>query len=125
MSTTLGKWLTLFITLTIMFTPILAYIDSMHREAVEVVLQEGAKKAAIEGYFTPGIIDDMKQELVDRYNFDESTINITATDTLQQRENHLAATIEVPRGPIFLFNVFNNGPDTIKKSTTIMSEYIN
>ncbi|MCM3443570.1 MULTISPECIES: hypothetical protein [Metabacillus] len=124
MSTTLAKWMTLIITANIMFAPILAYLDSLHREAVEVVLQEGAKKAAIEGRFTDTLINEMKQELVDNYNFDADKITITATKNLTYRENFIEATIEVPRGPIFIFEIFNNGPSTIKKSTKILSEYI-
>ncbi|MCM3441391.1 hypothetical protein ACUIJN_17335 [Metabacillus halosaccharovorans] len=124
MSGVLAKWMTLIIAANIMFAPILSYIDSLHREAVEVVLQESAKKAAIEGRFTPTIINEMKRELVDNYNFDSSKIVISATTSLTYRENYLTASIEVPRGPIFLFEIFNSGPKTIKKNTKILSEYI-
>ncbi|MBF0706732.1 hypothetical protein IQ283_08940 (plasmid) [Alkalihalobacillus hwajinpoensis] len=124
MSTTLAKWMTLIIMANIMFAPILAYIDSLHREAVEVVLQEGAKKAAIEGRFTNELVDDMKQELVDNYNFEEDKIIIDATQTLKTRNEYIEASIEVPRGIIFIFNIFNSGPDKIKKNTKVMSEYI-
>lgn len=44
MSEVIGKWLTVSIAIIIMFTPILGYLDSLHREAVEVTLTEGAKK---------------------------------------------------------------------------------
>ncbi|MDO6657430.1 hypothetical protein [Anaerobacillus sp. 1_MG-2023] len=124
MSTTLAKWMTLIIMANIMFAPILAYIDSLHREAIEVVLQEGAKKAAIEGRFTNELVDDMKQELVDNYNFEEDKIIINATQTLKTRNEYLEASIEVPRGIIFIFDIFNPGPDKIKKNTKVMSEYI-
>lgn len=124
MSTALAKWMTFIITANIMFAPILAYIDSLHREAVEVVLQEGAKKAAIEGRFTDAIINEMKQDLVSHYNFDEDKITITATKTLRYRQEYLDARIEVPRGPIFLLNIFNQGPNTIEKETRVMSEYL-
>lgn len=124
MSTVLAKWMTLIITANIMFAPILSYIDSLHREAVEVVLQEGAKKAAIEGRFTNIIVNDMKQELVDHYYFDASQIIINGTSSLTYRNNYIEASIEVPRGPIFLFEIFNNGPNSFKKETKILSEYI-
>lgn len=124
MSSTLGKWMTLIIMANIMFAPILAYIDSLHREAVEVVLQEGAKKAAIEGRFTNNIINEMEQELVDHYNFDKDKIVINATTSLTNRNEYIEASIEVPRGIIFVFNIFNPGPKTIKKNTKVMSEYI-
>ncbi|MDE3840990.1 hypothetical protein C0966_17135 (plasmid) [Bacillus methanolicus] len=125
MSKTLGEWMTLFIVINIMFAPILTYIDSLHREAVEVVLTEGAKKAAIEGYFTPEIIDDMKDTLVTKYNFDETKITIEATMTPTPRNEFIEASIEVPRGFIFIVDIFNQGPDTFKKETKVLSEYIN
>lgn len=124
MSEALAKWMSFIITANIMFAPILGYIDSLHREAVEIVLHEGAKKAAIEGRFTDEIINDMKQELISHYNFDGDNITITATKSLHYREEYIDASIEVPRGPIFILNIFNQGPSTIKKETRIMSEYL-
>jgi len=117
--------MTLFIVINIMFAPILAYLDSLHREAVEVVLTEGAKKASIEGRFTPAIIDEMKDTLVDRYNFDESKIKVTATQSLTPRNQYIEASIEAPRSFIFILDIFNQGPSTFKKETKILSEYIN
>lgn len=125
MSKTLGEWMTLFIVINIMFAPILAYLDSLHREAVEVVLTEGAKKAAIEGRFTPEIVQDMSDTLVERYNFDETKINIEATQSLTPRNQYLEASIEVPRSFIFILDIFNQGPSTFTKETKILSEYIN
>jgi hypothetical protein len=125
MSTTIGKWLTISIAICIMFSPILAYLDSLHREAVEVVLTEGAKKASIEGYFTPAIIQEMKDTLVNNYNFSEGDIVITATTTLTPRNENIEASIKVPRGILFVLDLFNQGPSHIEKHTKILSEYIN
>lgn len=116
--------MTIFLAINIMFAPILAYLDSLHREAVEVVLTEGAKKASIEGSFTPVIIQEMKDTLVEHYNFDSDKIVISATETLTQRNEYLEASIEVPRTFIFIVNIFNQGPNTFKKETKILSEYI-
>lgn len=125
MAKALAEWMTIFIAVNIMFAPILAYIDSLNREAVEVVLAEGAKQASIEGSFTPSIVDDMKQTLVEDYNFNESKINITATQTLTPRNEYLEASIQVPRTFIFILDIFNQGPSTITKHTKILSEYVN
>lgn len=124
MSKVLGEWMTLFIVINIMFAPILAYLDSLHREAVEVVLAEGAKKAAIVGHFSDDIIQEMEDMLVEHYNFDRSKIKIEATQTLTSRYDYLEASIEIPRGIIFLLDIFNQGPRTIKKNIRIMSEYV-
>ncbi|MEK3992663.1 hypothetical protein [Robertmurraya sp. FSL R5-0851] len=125
MSKTLGEWMTLFIAINIMFAPILTYVDSLHREAVEVVLTEGAKKASIEGRFTPEIINEMNSTLVDNYNFDSDKITISATQTLTPRNQYLTASIEAPRGFIFILDIFDPAPSTFKKETKILSEYIN
>lgn len=129
MSTTLGKWMTLIISITIMFTPILAYVDSMHREAIEITLLEGAKKVALEGYLTETIKDSMMEELATRYNFDRDEIVLEQVTpgalTPHGRGTPITLRISVDRVPIFLFDIFNNGPTKTIKETTIMSEYIN
>lgn len=125
MSATIGKWLTISIAISIMFTPILAYLDSLHREAVEVTLTEGAKKAAVEGYFTPAIIQEMRDTLVNKYNFDASNIEITATTTPTPRGQYIEAMIRVPRGILFVLDLFNQGPTHIEKHTKVLSESVN
>ncbi|MCA1064435.1 hypothetical protein QTG56_22740 (plasmid) [Rossellomorea sp. AcN35-11] len=124
MSKALGQWMTLFIVINFLFAPILAYKVSLEKEAIEVVLNEGAKKAAIEGRFTTAIIDEMEQTLVNNYNFDPTKINITATTALTYRQDYLTASIEVPKSIIFILDIFNQGPTTIKKDIKIMSEYV-
>ncbi|MBU8908053.1 hypothetical protein [Desertibacillus haloalkaliphilus] len=131
MSTTLAKWLSAIIAITVMFTPILAYLDSLHRAAVEEVLHEYSKRAAVEGYFTDEMIDDMKDTLSTRYNFDENEIEIVATNTRVYRpsphdslENHMIeAEIKVPSTPIFIFDLFNSDLE-ISKDIRVISEYI-
>ncbi|KYD21377.1 MULTISPECIES: hypothetical protein [Bacillales] len=124
MSKVLGEWMTLIIVINIMFAPILSYLDSLHREAVEVVLSEGARKAAVEGRFTDEIIDDMVGKLVEKYNFDEDKIHVEATTTVTPRAEYIEATITAPRSFIFVLNIFNQGPREFKKSIRVMSEYI-
>lgn len=125
MAAVLQKWMTIILVANFMFAPILAYIDSLHREAVEVVLHEGAKKAAIEGRFTDAIVNDMRSELVNNYNFDSEKVEINAAKSLTYRNEYIDASIEVPRGPIFLFEIFIPGPKSIQKNTRVLSEYIN
>jgi hypothetical protein len=125
MSTVLSKWMTLFLALTIIFTPLFLYRDSLHREVIDMVIHQGLKEASIRGYFTDEIIADMKDTLVNDYNFQESTIEITATQTLQQRGDYIEISLSVPRGPIFIINLFNQGPNKITRPGKIMSEFIN
>jgi hypothetical protein len=126
MNTTLAKWMTAILTITFMTTPILMYIESMQREIVEVTLNEAAKKASVEGYFTYDILEGIRTTLTETYNFDPNNITIEATEDFQPRNDYIEATITVPRSPIFLFEgVFNSGPTTMTKRVRVMSEAIN
>jgi hypothetical protein len=125
MSTVLAKWMTLYLAITIIFTPILAYLDSLHKKVVENVVHQGLKEASIQGHFTDAIIADMKDTLVNDYNFQESTIEITATRDLKPRGEYIEISLSVPRGPIFVLDIFNQGPTKINSQEKIMSEYIN
>lgn len=125
MSTVLSKWMTIFLALTIMFTPLFVYLDSLHRSVVDTVMQQGLKEASIKGHFTPEILADMRATLVNDYNFEDTTIEIYAQEALTQRGDYIWVEIVVPRGPIFILNLFNQGPDTISRQGKIMSEYIN
>lgn len=124
MSKALGMWMTLFLVINFMFTPILSYKESLEREAVEVVLNEGARKAAIEGRFTPEIIDEMKSTLVNDYNFKKSSITFKGKQSLTSRNQYITGSIEVPRGYIFVLDIFNQGPDKFKKDIKVLSEHI-
>lgn len=125
MSTTLAKWMTLFIAVTIMFTPILAYLDGLHREAVDMVLYQGMKDASVEGQLTPIIMDEMRNQLITQYNFDpDSIIDISGTTGVVPRGAFIEGEITVKRTPLFVVNIFNQGSATYKRPFTIMSEYI-
>lgn len=124
MSSVLGKWMTIVIAITVMFTPLLAYLDSLHRNAVDTVLLEASKKAAIEGRYTQAIKEDMRKQLVENYNFERDAIEIDADSTLKQRNEYIEASITVPRGPIFILDLFNQGPDRIQRSVRVLSEYV-
>jgi hypothetical protein len=124
MSTVLSKWMTLFLALTILFTPLFVYLDSLHREVVDTVLHQSLKEASIAGYYTPEIIQDIKDTLVNDYKFVEDDITIRATTSLKQRGEYIDISLSVPRGPIFILNLFNQGPDRIERTASIMSEHI-
>lgn len=125
MSTVLAKWMTIFLSLTIIFTPLFVYIDSLHREVVDMVLQKGMKEASVQGYLSPTISNKMKDTLVNDFKFDRNEIVITSPQTTpQNRGGSIEVQIKVPRGPLFILNLFNQGPSHITRKATIMSEYI-
>jgi hypothetical protein len=125
MNTVLTKWMTLFISITIMFTPILMYFDSYNKSAVDQVLQQGLKEASIEGAFTEDIENKMIGKLTSTYNFDINSItDVSGTPGTVPRGGFITAEITVKRSPIFIINIFNNGSNTYTKNGTIMSESI-
>lgn len=124
MSTTLARFLTLMIELCIIFTPILGYVDSLNNAAVEDALNAAAKEASIKGEFSSDIINTMKDNLSTEYNFDKSQIVFTGTETPTPRGQYIQGTITVPRGIIFVLDIFNQGPKTITKKVQIMSEHL-
>lgn len=124
MSSVLAKWMNLFLVATIMFTPILVYIDSLHRDVVDTVLQQGLNDASVKGYVDDQIKTNIVRTLVDDYNFYEPSIVVTGTAAPQDRGKPITLTIQVPRGPIFLLNIFNQGSDKIERTATVLSEYV-
>lgn len=125
MSTVLAKWMTLFLSVTIVFTPLFVYIDSLHREVVDLVLHQGLKEASIQGYFSSEITNKMKDTLENDYKFERDEIVITTSHTSpQDRGEYIEIQIQVPRGALYIINLFNQGPDHITRKAQIMSEYI-
>lgn len=125
MSSTLAKWMSLFIMVTIMFTPLLAYLDSLHREAVDQVVYQAMKEASIKGYVSPEIKTAIRDQLVTDYNFaDNSILTVEGTSAIVPRGGYVEVTVIVKRTPIFVINILNQGSSTYKRTFTIMSEYI-
>ncbi|KAA6446916.1 hypothetical protein [Bacillus swezeyi] len=124
MATALAKWMTILLSINIMFAPLLSNVDGLQREAVEVVLTEGAKKASVEGRFTNEIINEMKSNLAEKYSFNKEDISISSTSGLKGRGEYIEASITVPRTRIFVIDMFVKEPAHFTKSTKIMSEYL-
>lgn len=125
MNEVLVKWMTLFMALTIMFTPMLMYFDGYHKSAVDQVMHQAMKEASISGSFSTDIITKMETTLVDKYNFDpDSIVEIKGTIGSVPRGGFIDAEITVKRNPIFIINIFNQGSNTYTRPSTIMSESI-
>jgi|SRR5690625_111387 len=129
MAKIIGTWMILFMELVLMFTPIMFYIDGMHKEAAAVVLEEGAKKASIVGEVTPENIRDMKNEMASTYNYDRDDIKIRQTDGVGnqrvERGEYIGLEMEVPRDRILALDIFAPGAlnETFTQRVKIMSEY--
>lgn len=122
MSTTLAKWMTLFLSVTIMFTPLLAYLDGLHRSAADQVLLEGLKEASIVGSMTTDILEEMELTLIEKYNFSPNNIDVKGTLGHVSRGGEIEAEIKIKRTPLFVINIFNQGSPTYTARQSIMSE---
>ncbi len=122
MSATLAKWMTLFLSVTIMFTPLLAYLDGLHRKAADQVLLQGLKEASIVGNMTDDIIEKMETTLTEQYNFSPSNIDVQGTLGHVPRGGVLEGEITIKRTPLFVINIFNQGSPTYTARMSIMSE---
>jgi len=131
-NTTLAKWMSIILAATFMFTPLLAYADSLHQSAVREVVYEAAKAASIEGRFTDEIVEQMEETLSDHYNFDLDKVEIEVTQSLTYRPalndtltdaDYLKATVTFPAIPVF-FILFPNDDREHKVHVEILSEYI-
>lgn len=122
MKTALSKWMTIFISVTIMFTPLLAWFNSLNKQSVDISLHQALKKSSIEGYF---LVSEVETMLIDEYNFDpDSIVEIKGTTSRVKRGEYIDAEITIKNTPIFVINLFNQGPETYTKKSRIMSEYL-
>ncbi len=125
MNTVLTKWMTLYIALTIMFTPMLLFSDSHHKAAVDLVLHQAMKEASIAGQFSSDIIASVESTLINDYNFDpNSIVEIKGTLGSVPRGGFIDAEITVKRNPIFIIKIFNQSSDTYTRPSRIMSESV-
>ncbi|MBG9587682.1 hypothetical protein [Cytobacillus firmus] len=111
--------------------PVLNYMEETRGKAVEITVQRATEKAAIDGYYTPEILLEMKKKL-NSIGYQDTEIEIDATQSVTLRGEYVEATIKVPNKYYFLLfkPLFLSDDDYSKdlyhvRSATRMSEYIN
>lgn len=112
-------WLVLFMTMQ----PILSSIDYFLDLHVRSITAYIAEKAAPEGMVTSQLRDEAI-ELLTAVGFRESDIEITYTNTMQDRGNRIDVIVKVPRDMFFLYNFASNTPSFYYSRSSVMSEYI-
>ena len=108
----------------ILSTPILHMVNSSTEQTIIVVLDEATKSAADQGQFTAEIIENEIYKRLESRNIPREKVQFTGTQSITARGDYVEANISVPRTPIILFDIFGDNPDSISKSTRLMSEYI-
>jgi len=123
----LGELLTVVFTCIILFQPPLHELFNVRSNAVELVLNQGIAQASSydNGRFTPEIIQQMKDHLTQKFFVRESDIEFTGTTTITPRGEYIEGRLTIKATPFWLFSsLFGEGPETISRHATMMSEYV-
>lgn len=116
---------TLFI--VYMFQPFLNEIYHLRNLALQITLDEGIEKAAVNGRFTGTEINEMKMVLVNKLHFAAGDINFTGTTSLTPRGGYLEGTLGIPAGQLWILpGVFGgvNDIEELRAYAKQMSEYV-
>lgn len=81
--------------LVLLFQPALARVEESREKVVQVAIQRGTERAAVEGYFTEEIIDEMKL-LLERVGYEKDDIEFVGTILPVSRGEYVEGTIKAP-----------------------------
>lgn len=113
--------------LVLLFQPALDRLEEAREKTVQVALQRGTEKAAVEGFYTSQNIEEM-YALLKRVGYSEEDIEFEGTNFPTYRGEYVEGTLKVPN--VYQFLLFENmvsGEATEKyhvHSATRMSENI-
>ncbi|RCW41657.1 hypothetical protein [Paenibacillus prosopidis] len=125
----LAEILTVYFLILYLFQPPLHELFNVRSNAVEIVLNQGIAKAASldNGYFTPEIIQEMKDTLRVKFFIPESSVTFTGTNVPMPRGEYIEGTLKVKASPLWIFQNLagsDNAPKYITRHATMMSEYM-
>lgn len=114
-------------TLMLLFQPFLDRLEEAREKTVQVAIQRGTEKAAVEGFYSSQNIEDM-YALLKKVGYSEDDIEFEGTYFPVERGQYVEGSLKVPN--VYQFLLFENlvsGEYTEKfhfHSATRMSEYI-
>jgi hypothetical protein len=85
----------------ILYQPILNDIEEARGELSQMAIERGTELAAVKGYYTPEIIEEMYL-IMESVGYECSQVELTVTDTPQLRGSYVTGTIKVPNEYRFL-----------------------
>jgi hypothetical protein len=111
-----------------MIQPMLHDAEQSRGEVAQIAVQRATEKAAIEGYYTDDIIQEI-HDLLGQVGYSENDIDLEVTTSTKYRGEYVTAKIKVPNKYFFLLfdsllRIKNEEPMFHIKSATRMSEYI-
>jgi hypothetical protein len=112
-----------------MIQPMLHNAEQSRGEVAQIAIQRATEKAAIEGYYTEEIIQEV-YDLLGQVGYSENDIDLEVTTTTKYRGEYVSGKVKVPNKYFFLLfdsllRIKNEEPMFHIKSATRMSEYIN
>lgn len=87
--------------LVILFQPTLDRLEEKREKTVQVAIQRGVERAAIDGYFTRETIDEMMM-LLESVGYEEEDVTFYGTEEQTLRGQYVEGSIEVPNQFQFL-----------------------
>jgi hypothetical protein len=111
-----------------MIQPMLHDAEQSRGEVAQIAIQRATEKAAIEGYYTDEIVQEV-YDILGQVGYSESDIDLEATTTMKYRGEYVSGKVKVPNKYFFLLfdsllRIENDEPMFHIKSATRMSEYI-
>lgn len=108
------------------YQPIFNHIAHLEHMYLEIIIDQGIEKAAVEGRFTPEIITEMKQDIMDNLHFSDDEILFEGTQSLTPRGQYIKGKVSVPEQQLsFLPGLFgNNTRHKFYGYAQQMSEYV-
>jgi len=116
---------TLFI--VYMFQPFLNEIYHLKNLAVQITLDRGIEKAAVDGKFTDQIINEMRMTLSEQFHFSIDEISFTGTTAAAPRGAYIEGALGIPAGQLWILpGVWDSGTEIneLRAYAKQMSEYI-
>lgn len=124
MRITIFEWMLLPFVLWGVFQGILYFNANQVEEAINIAIYEGSKKAAIQGYYSQDIYQEMRAFLEQSYHFDPAKVAIEGTESLRVRGEYLEVEVVVPKPRLHVIPLFNpTRDDFFYFKKFIMSEY--
>lgn len=110
-----------------MFQPFLNEIYHLRNLALQVTLDHGIERAAVDGRFTETVINEMKMTMVDKLHFSAGDVSFTGTTTLTPRGSYIEGALGIPAGQLWILPGENSEAGGIKELRAYakqMSEYV-